>query len=527
MFFIQGNAGFIFVWPLGEKKTIIRYMRVIHKFWKRIGLLLCSAYLVSSCVKIETKEIKYPDGAIKEKYSYYLAEGGLEIWDGKYSRWYPSGKLAEESNWNEGILHGVQTQWYENGNKKMEGNWIFGEEEGVFKKWYVNGQLAEEMAFETGRPKGQKTVWHPNGKKKSELMIVNGLEDGIENIWDDNGDVYSQRFWISGKLDSVKTYIPESELKQMSIEFEPGKKAEEFSYFLDPDGNQIRHGDLKQWYDNGQLERNISFDFGKKNGMEIWYFENGLKKSEIPWKVGKKDGVEKHWYPNGEFQKSEENYDTGILNGVVKNWYPNGKLKSEFYYVDGKLSDTAMLWFESGTLKSKAVYSEGKLNGQVISCYPIGQKKSVASFQEGVKHGKYQEFYTHGQIKLEVEYNRGIKIAESVKKWTKGGDRVDLSKMYTAVEKAQLEQKIKQSHSNCQKEIENVAELKAKLNSGSLYKELQKLEISYNRSEQKKEEECESYGDKVEEYLNYFSKEELDEFLRLQNLSPLNSPGFN
>ena len=81
-----------------------------------------------------------------------------------------------------------------------------------------------------------------------------------------------------GALDSTKTFIPENQIKVMQVAFDPDKLSEEFHYYVDPEGKQTKHGSLKEWYANGQLERSLIYDVGIKSGKEEWFYNDGRKK---------------------------------------------------------------------------------------------------------------------------------------------------------------------------------------------------------------------------------------------------------
>lgn len=50
----------------------------------------------------------------------------------------------------------------------------------------------------------------------------------------------------------------------------------------------------------------------------------------------KKHGTQKQWFENGQLEK-ELNYANGKPNGTMKRWYKNGQLAMEANYVDGQL----------------------------------------------------------------------------------------------------------------------------------------------------------------------------------------------
>ena len=76
-----------------------------------------------------------------------------------------------------------------------------------------------------------------------------------------------------------------------------------------------------------------------KTGMEtkqLGYYKNGEKEREILFENGKKNGPSKMWWPNGVLLL-EEQYSDGDLNGKVKRYNPEGKVVETKKYVNGML----------------------------------------------------------------------------------------------------------------------------------------------------------------------------------------------
>ncbi|MCG8700483.1 MAG: RDD family protein, partial [Bacteroidales bacterium] len=68
--------------------------------------------------------------------------------------------------------------------------------------------------------------------------------------------------------------------------------------YTDSDSLQVIHS----YYDNGQMESETRYVYGKLNGWYRDWYENGNKKSQIPYVEGKREGVMTTWYSNGQKQ---------------------------------------------------------------------------------------------------------------------------------------------------------------------------------------------------------------------------------
>lgn len=82
--------------------------------------------------------------------------------------------------------------------------------------------------------------------------------------------------------------------------------------------------------------------------MEREYHDNGKLKAEIPRnKQGQIHGVMKEWYDNGQLSR-EVSYDQGKLHGLLKWWHRNGKPWSEDFYRQGDLHGITNEWDSDG-----------------------------------------------------------------------------------------------------------------------------------------------------------------------------------
>ena len=103
----------------------------------------------------------------------------------------------------------------------------------------------------------------------------------------------------------------------------------------------------KEYYENGQLKKEMSYVNDKEHGI-LKYYENGQVKYECPYVLGNKHGTVKWYYITGELQY-ECPYDNDKEHGIYKEYYENGQLKEESRYVLGELIDTSN-YDENGNL---------------------------------------------------------------------------------------------------------------------------------------------------------------------------------
>lgn len=96
-------------------------------------------------------------------------------------------------------------------------------------------------------------------------------------------------------------------------------------------------------------------DSGKFLAKEIRFFPNGEKDSEGEIKNDKKHGEWKQWYNNGQVW-IEEQYSEGIKNGAFTVYYPNGEKNYAGKYDYGVPAGTWTFWNENGEILKETSY---------------------------------------------------------------------------------------------------------------------------------------------------------------------------
>lgn len=92
----------------------------------------------------KTGEIKYYDTGKKEVEGSY--NKNLER-HGKWTYWFPDGKVWSECEYKNGIKDGKSTVYYENGNKRYEGNYRNDTTIGAWRFWNDQGALLKEINY--------------------------------------------------------------------------------------------------------------------------------------------------------------------------------------------------------------------------------------------------------------------------------------------------------------------------------------------------------------------------------------------
>jgi antitoxin component YwqK of YwqJK toxin-antitoxin module len=86
---------------------------------------------------------------------------------------------------------------------------------------------------------------------------------------------------------------------------------------------------------------------GKRyTGRAIERDETGSPVIESEFRGGIQHGIEREYYPNGNI-KSEKTYDVGKPEGIGRTWHENGKLRTEAIYKHGHPVSVSE-WSEDG-----------------------------------------------------------------------------------------------------------------------------------------------------------------------------------
>ncbi len=150
-----------------------------------------------------------------------------------------------------------------------------------------------------------------------------------------------------------------------------------------------------------------SLDVEIQQGKFYYYFENGNIQSEINYINGKKNGEAKYYYETGELL-SIKNYLEGNLHGDLLSYFKNGNLKSETNYVNDKKIGGAKYYYETAELSAIKNYLDGKLNGDYIRYYKNGiikrkeiyENDSVITGKTFNKKGKEIKYFPESEMPL-------------------------------------------------------------------------------------------------------------------------------
>ena len=310
---------------------------------------------------------------------------------------------------------------------------------GYNKFYYENGKVSSEGSMRDGRPDGYWKTYLPDGKMKSEgnrknyeldslwkfydgkgrimteINYKGGKKEGVRRNWDPKGFILSQEdFAEDVKQGIMYTYYPPDDstkilgkLKMKTL-FDKGKE-NGYAYEYDTQGRIISvfeyaYGVLKR-----QEQINRTDKQGEKQGMWKEFYEDGKVKEEISYQNGKKTGYSKTFLPTGSLANIEK-YDGDSLQKEVPELTTKLEVRNE-YYEDGSIKKTGT-WLEG---KEEGIHKEYSTEGKITHAkiYHEGNRVGEGLIDEaGNQQGAWTEYHATGQLKAKGNYDNGTKIGD-------------------------------------------------------------------------------------------------------------------
>ncbi|MBS1634863.1 MAG: toxin-antitoxin system YwqK family antitoxin [Bacteroidetes bacterium] len=157
--------------------------------------------------------------------------------------------------------------------------------------------------------------------------------------------------------------------------YQPEQKAEEGKY---QDNRKI--GKWIEYYCNGNMKNQLTFQNGRPDGYAIMYHENGKISEEGNWKNNRWVGNYKLYYENGQVQHEFVFNPNGKREGPQKYFYENGQVAIEGNFVNGKEAGVIKEYHENGDLKAEKTFNDGAVD--VASIKEYEPKKPIVKIKD-------------------------------------------------------------------------------------------------------------------------------------------------
>lgn len=120
-------------------------------------------------------------------------------------------------------------------------------------------------------------------------------------------------------------------------------------------------------------------------------------------------GYEGHYtthYPNGQLRYSI-NYVKGKREGVELAYFESGKIQEKQFFKNNKEEGEAFTFYENGKPHVKSIYVNGKLEGEQITYYENGSVAISEHYRNGVKDGLRKAYNEKGILEADQRFING------------------------------------------------------------------------------------------------------------------------
>lgn len=368
---------------------------------------------------------------------------------------------------------GYNVFYYDNGVKASEGLFSKGLPVGIWKAYHPNGVLKSVGHKTEGKSDSLWQFFTSEGILLSTYEYQNDMKNGCATLFDSLGNKSQESYYVDDKKQGEELwYFADGKIRKR-INFEDDKEAG-LAFEYNEEGIVV----VEEEYKNGYLRNKELFnqldENGAKTGKWRTYFANGNIETEINYKGGKKDGTSKAFDIDGklvDINKMKGDTVASDPGGVVmidlyKEYHPNGKvkfmgglnkgLKSGIFRefdIDGNMiqgyiyvRDTLVsegtiraggifegewkTYYKNGVLKSKGPFTEGKKDGKWIYYYPDGKKEQEGKFKMNVLSGTWNWYYHNGQLKREEFFNGKGNLEGTVTEYDSLGNELAKGEYY-------------------------------------------------------------------------------------------------
>jgi antitoxin component YwqK of YwqJK toxin-antitoxin module len=200
----------------------------------------------------------------------------------------------------------------------------------------------------------------------------------------------------------------------------------------------FRHGLSEEWYSNGNLKSESTYNNGDEVELVEWYSDGKIKK-KMEGRI-KVSGLEEwvyefdEWWPNGKLKHRIQRLESNIESELFfdeSEWWENGSLKSISHYNinswPAKVGEFEE-WWENGKLKTLCTYSATnfytieKKDGICQEWWENGNPKYYGYFLDGREVGIHQSWWENGNKRMTYNNLNGFPIGYSYTFWYKNGE---------------------------------------------------------------------------------------------------------
>ena len=176
-----------------------------------------------------------------------------------------------------------------------------------------------------------------------------------------------------------------------------------------------------------ECSRNVRYR--DKDGVRDWHFKRGIQELEdLRMLYGhsqkrQKDGINRQYYPDGKIE-AEETYQNGLRNGIRTLYHRNGKVFGKQIFVNDSLQGKSEWFYASGQLYDQKFYRKGILINMSRIYYDTtitDRQKKFLIRDFYLTEDSLRRTFSRIQVHLEAlyDYNGKIIFSREYSRWGK------------------------------------------------------------------------------------------------------------
>ncbi len=179
------------------------------------------------------------------------------------------------------------------------------------------------------------------------------------------------------------------------------------SAHLEKNGN--KHGQMKQFYDDGTLKSEAYYQNGTLYGPSSFFGPQGQLLSLTWFYQGRREGALHLYYPTGQIY-SIQNYKNGLKENLHEYYYDCGALKTKMQFYNDLQVGTTLLYHSNGQLKREVEFEKGKKMGVDRFWNERGVLIEESFYQGLLPYKSFKQWHTNGTLAIERLYHNPPKL---------------------------------------------------------------------------------------------------------------------
>ncbi|MEK7775104.1 MAG: hypothetical protein AAB305_04380 [Candidatus Zixiibacteriota bacterium] len=237
-------------------KVLARILTILT-LWASLG----SSAIAWDKTVLDTVEVRYPDGKLKEQYQTAFSEGhGTTSKMGFYHSWYANEQVEWDGQYHGDLKVGTWVHYDISGHRVEEVSYIEGMEHGQAITWSTDGVVRNALNYRNGKLHGLST-WRQSGDLAGSVFQDEDLVIDSEFVFLDG------EMLVAIKVGKTNEYVPscwdsQSPFYNAKLDLWVEWKMKECVFMIGRKVDDKRQGIWMAFSRNGDLERVEYYDGG-------------------------------------------------------------------------------------------------------------------------------------------------------------------------------------------------------------------------------------------------------------------------